>query len=308
VDRLRNFVDAGMLSTLTSQYAPPPNLFGFTRTTMRIQIRINGETYLALSSHAGENDPFPTSHLQKGFLLVHRNRDLSSEAVGFGVPMIQCGLRTIFPGSVKIATSHQKEKQEVDASFMLNLEEKTVDSKSGKSISGFLHQGKLFMSGMIRHLPWFRKPLMNLSKFLRSTFHWKTEYLVSDMQFMIPIHYEFHKKIMKATVDLSQVKDDRITEIVIMNEQGAEYFNHYRDSTGKETQENNIGIWDEVKAPEASFFDPKRKISFSLKKIPGAKLFRGLEMVDSRLAWSGFGYTFSPRRKEFEYVLKIENK
>ena len=110
---------------------------------------------------------------------------------------------------------------------------------------------------------------------------------------------------MAVSIDLSGVKDDRITEIVVMNEQGAGYFSNYRDSSGKEIQENEIGCWDEVKAPEATFFDPKRKISFSLKQIPSARLFHGLEMDDSRLAWSGFGYTFSPRRIEFKYTLKI---
>jgi hypothetical protein len=274
---------------------------------MGIKIPIDGEIYLTMSSNAEENGPFPTSRLQKGFLLVHRGRDLSSEAVGFGVPMIKCGLRTIFPGRVEFSSSHQGGGYQVDASYLLNLEEKTIGEKSGKSISSFLHQGKLITSALIRRLPWLRKPLMFLSKALRSTFHWKTEYSFSDMHLKIPIHYEFRKNIMEAAVDLSHIRDERITEIVIMNEQGAEHFNNYQDSTGMKLQENQIGCWDEVNASEASFLDPKRKTSFSLKKIQGAKLFRGLEMVDSRLAWSGFGYTFSPRRKEFKYDLKIGN-
>ncbi len=272
---------------------------------MDISIPMNDETQLFIHDHVKRDNPFPTSQIQKGFLLFHRGKDLSAEAVGFGVPVIKCGLHTIFPGEVKLSETRPAGEYQVDALYSLNLEEKTVGENNGKTISGFLNQGKLWLSAFIRRLPWSRKPLMHLSKLLRFTFHWQTEYLDSEMRFRIPIQYKFHKNTMAVIVDLSQVKDDRITEIVIMNEQGAKYFNHYRDSDGKEIQGNEIGCWDEVKAPEATFVDPQRKISFSLKQVPGAKLFRGLEMADSRLAWSGFGYTFSPRRKKIRYTLKI---
>ena len=272
---------------------------------MEISIPINNEIHLNIRDHVIREGRFPTSRLQKGFLLFHHGEDLSAEAVGFGVPVIKCGLHTIFPGGVELSAIRQDKGYQVDALYLLNLEEKTLGVKDGKTLSGFLNQGKLLASAFIRHFPWLRKSLMGLSKLLRSTFHWKTEYQVSAMSFRIPVHYLFQKKRMAVSIDLSGVKDDRITEIVVMNEQGAGYFSNYRDSSGKEIQENEIGCWDEVKAPEATFFDPKRKISFSLKQILSARLFHGLEMDDSRLAWSGFGYTFSPRRIEFKYTLKI---
>lgn len=272
---------------------------------METSVPISNDIQLIIRDHLLRDDRFPTSRLQKGFLLFHQGKDLSAEAVGFGVPVIKCGLRTIFPGGVVLSAIRQDKGYQVDAQYLLNLEEKTLDAKDGKALSRFLDKGKLVASAFIRRFPWLRKPLMKLSKQLRSTFRWKTEYQLSDMTFQIPIHYHFKHNRMAVSVDLSRLKDNRISEIVIMNEQGAEFFSHYRDTSKKEIHDKEIGCWDEVNAREATFFDPKHKISFSLEQIPGAKLFLGLELDNSRLAWSGFGYTFLPRRKEFEYTLKI---
>jgi len=40
--------------------------------------------------------------------------------------------------------------------------------------------------------------------------------------------------------------------------------------------------------------------------VKGARLFRGRELVSSRLAWAGFGYSFPPSIKRFVYELGIE--
>jgi hypothetical protein len=84
-----------------------------------------------------------------------------------------------------------------------------------------------------------------------------------------------------------------------MNEQGARYFDEFRDSDGTVQSGNKIGCWDQVHASEANFISREQRISFSLPQVVGAKLFRGRELLGTRLAWSGFGYSFSPHTGGF---------
>jgi hypothetical protein len=46
-------------------------------------------------------------------------------------------------------------------------------------------------------------------------------------------------------------------------------------------------------------------VAFSLGQAPGARLFRGRELVGARLAWVGFGYALPPTRRSFGYELTI---
>ena len=50
----------------------------------------------------GAVTPYPTSGLQKGLLLLDGGQELSSEGVGFGVPVLKRGPRAVFPGSAEI--------------------------------------------------------------------------------------------------------------------------------------------------------------------------------------------------------------
>ena len=96
-----------------------------------------------------------------------------------------------------------------------------------------------------------------------------------------------------------------VTEVILMNEQGARFFDRYTDSLGLLLYGKNIGCWDEVDAREASFGGSTTGASFTAEKAEGARLFRGRELVGSRLAWSGFGYSFPPSGQTVSYTLRI---
>ncbi len=68
---------------------------------------------------------------------------------------------------------------------------------------------------------------------------------------------------------------------------------------------NEIGSWDEIHADEATFQDPADGLSFTLKKVDGARMFRGRELVPGRLAWSGLAYVLPPQRDELAYSITI---
>ena len=76
------------------------------------------------------------------------------------------------------------------------------------------------------------------------------------------------------------------------------HFDRYRDTSGISLQGDEIGCWDEVNAEEAWFESSTRQIAFRLGQVKGARLFRGRELIGSRLAWAGFGYSFPPSIRE----------
>jgi hypothetical protein len=93
-----------------------------------------------------------------------------------------------------------------------------------------------------------------------------------------------------------------------MNEQAALTFDRYQDTSGILLQGHEIGCWDEVHAREAWFESTAHRVAFRLCQVKGARLFRGRELVGSRLAWAGFGYSFSPSNQTFRYELRIEKR
>jgi hypothetical protein len=97
-----------------------------------------------------------------------------------------------------------------------------------------------------------------------------------------------------------------ITEVVIMNEQGAHTFDRYLDSSGNSLREGEIGCWDLVTAEGAWFQSSANQVAFRLSQVAGARLYRGRELVGSRLAWAGFGYSFPPSIQRLRYEMRIE--
>jgi hypothetical protein len=106
-------------------------------------------------------------------------------------------------------------------------------------------------------------------------------------------------------VDTNRVKKNGCSEVIILNEQGATYFDRYCDSNGVSLTEDTIGTWDETSANEASFVDARDGIEFTLKRIEGSRMIRGREFIESRLAWSGLAYLLPPHVVHFAYGIRV---
>ena len=76
---------------------------------MRTVFELGDGLTLAVTQPSGAGErpdpgggPYPTSGLQKGLLLLETGQELSSEGVGFGVPVLKRGPRAVFPGSAEL--------------------------------------------------------------------------------------------------------------------------------------------------------------------------------------------------------------
>lgn len=273
---------------------------------MEIPIPYLSDAYLKLASVGENHAGYPSSRLQKGLILVANSQELAEEGVGFGVPVLKFGLKPIFPGAIVLAG--WKEGQELTAIFRMNLEERLASQTLGKVHSQSLYRIKEHLEEAYRRFPATRRSLTALSNGLRRSFGWQNIFEYAGWDYPVIVHYRFdwQARLISVEVDSSALPQEVVTEVVVMNEQGAHHFDTYTDSSGALLYGEAIGNWEEVTADSASFLSSAHRLAFTLPQIEAARLFRGRELVGSRLAWAGFGYSFPPTRQCFDYTLQIE--
>lgn len=275
---------------------------------MEINVPVFNKISLMIGNKSRNGDNYPTGQLQKGLLLLHDGVNLSEEAVGFGVPVIKQGIKTIFAGNAELSYRECDSFVEITAIYHMNLQEKVGKISSGNIKSNLLYFVKSFLAALHRNVPALREFLMAVSNLLLRIFKWEIRFELEDFSAQIKVVYAIFREGGRIEVEvyLTDALENEITEVVVMNEQSAHFFDRYLDSSGLKLEGERIGSWDEVKAQKASFLCPQHQIMFSLSTIENAKLFRGQELIGSRLAWSGFGYSFSPLVKNFCYELRLE--
>ena len=141
---------------------------------MKIDLQLNSGMTLKMDTNPVVGMTYPTARIQKGLILSHEGQELSEEGVGFGVPILKIGLRTIFPGGVELFPLEGSITSGVHARFLLNLEEKITKSGSGTINNAILYEIKNIMAALIRRMPSMRALLTHTSSLLRSRFGWET--------------------------------------------------------------------------------------------------------------------------------------
>jgi hypothetical protein len=262
---------------------------------METRIPLERGLSLRISDTPTPESPYATGRLARGLLLELGDRELAEEAVGFGVPVVKKGLITIFPGQVSLDVRQHGAVTAIRALFTLNLVERFSQPRGSNLQNSRFYELKNLLSAAMRHVPSSRVPLTSVSSFLRRVFHWETIYADSGFATAVAVSFTAtaHDGVIGFEIDASSL-DPEITELVLMHEHGARAFDTYRDASGIREQGDRIGLWDEVRGSEAWFESSAHHVAFRVRRLEGARLFRGRELIEGRLAWAGFGYSFRP--------------
>ena len=254
--------------------------------------------------------PYPTNGLQKGLLLLKEGRELSSEGVGFGVPIIKRGPRAVFPGSAELVV-HPGTPRTVTMTYTMDR----VERLGGRRWRSFLHrpldEAREAFALLYRRVPLLRRPLLAASNGIRWLLHVRTRFEQTTPVAFVPVTYAAGERRGDIVVgaDLSHLPDS-VTEVVLMNELGADVFDRFVDSDGADERGARIGAWNKVSAASASFVASESGVSFTLRSspdpdVPGARLYHGREVAKGRLAWAGFGYSLRPGPPSFTYTVHV---
>ena len=274
---------------------------------MEITIPLPGGLSLMISEGPVGSGAYATRQMQHGFLLFDRGVDLSEEAVGFGLPVVKRGLRALFPGRVTLTSVQTDSLWRVQARFTFNLEERLSRGSSPGFRNRPIYAIKNLLAAVIRLSRPLRRLLTAASSSLRSSLGIGTVYEEAPFGGALEVQYtiECATGVIQVRSDASELVGAGVTEVILMNEQGGHSFDSYRDTDGTSLDGARIGAWDRVTAREASMISRQRNVIFSVAGGEGARLYRGREVVGSRLAWSGFGYSFTPDIRELAYVIRI---
>lgn len=273
---------------------------------------------LELGAEPAEALGYPTTRLKKGLVLVDAGVDLAEEGVGFGVPVLKLGARTVFPGRMGSTSARDGSAWRVTATYEMAMVERLAKARAtggdgpGALVeSRALYAAKDALAALHRRAPALRRPLGGASAAVRRAFGWVTTYEQGDPCGAIVVTHVVRpgdagaETRVAVTVDFSGLTAPGISGFVVMNEQGARSFDQYEDTDGSVTDGRGMGTWDEVGAAGASLVSTGHRVRFSLGQVAGARLFRGRELVGARLAWAGFGYVLPPTRDSFAYELTI---
>lgn len=263
----------------------------------------------------GELDPgavtqYPTSELQKGLLLLDGGQELSNEGVGFGVPVLKRGPRAVFPGTAEIVV-HGGTPQAVTMLFAMDRVERLSGRRHRSIVHRPLDEAREAFALLYRRAPALRRPLLAASNGIRWTLRVRTRFEQTTPVAIVPVTCRAGDKPGEVVVsaDLGRLPAS-VTEVVLMNELGADVFDRYVDSDGADERGSGIGAWNQVRGASASFVASASGVSFTLERAPdpeapGARLFRGREVAKGRLAWAGFGYSLRPGPPTFTYTLRV---
>ncbi len=281
---------------------------GGDRSPGEIIIPLRGEISLRLSLSEAGGAMFPTSRLQKGFLLRHRDEELAEEGVGFGVPVLTFGAWSLFPGALDITKLHVGPVWEIDAVYTMNRVERFARRGRRAVSSRWVYHAKDHLADLHRRVPALRAVLTSASNLARRALGWQTTFEETDTTARIRVSYAVDCTSLRLRVTVHGLERDLpgMTLLAIMNEQGARAFDVYRDSSGTRLTGRSIGTWEPVGAAEAAFEDTRHGLAFSLRQAEGTRLFRGRELVGSRLSWAGFGYVLQPAPGRLSCEIALE--
>lgn len=249
---------------------------------------------------------YPTARLQKGLLLFDGTHDLAEEGVGFGVPVLKRGAQALFAGSADVEVRDDGDRCAIRILYRLDLVERLAASGGGTVTPRALYAAKEALAAVHRRVPTARGVLTAASTALRRGFGWETIYVPSGPAVEIPVTCVLDRERGEVRVDagLAGLPPD-VTEVALMNEQGARAFDRYEEAAGVVLLGGAIGSWDEVTSSGARFVSTSSGVAFSVGHAEGATLRRGRELVGDRLAWAGFALLAPAGRSSLSYELRV---
>lgn len=244
--------------------------------------------------------------LQKGLILIFNDLLIVEEGIGFGVPVVKYNGSTYFSSSAKCSF------EKVNSSCII-MKTFYLDSVARKSIrKTYINQSfyrairKTFESLYLS-----KKRLrnyFNLLMRLRQLIGVRTDFVKVKSKGSVTVKYELHENTIGVSVSLADLEPAANVEVLLLNEQGASFFELYLDTDGLRLLGDEIGAWEKVTAASASLTNRSKTLRFTLTQQGHATLYRGREKIKKRFSWSGLSYLLDQGVSDFKYCIALSDK
>jgi hypothetical protein len=224
---------------------------------------------------------------------------LIEEGIGFGVPVVKYADKTYFSSSSQVTMEDFGVIKKV---FVLDTVSRKKLWRAKYIDDGFYSKlRKLFEKSYLKHKQFtvFFNRIMELRELAKI----KTEFVKMPPRGTVTVTYVCKPEAIKVDVDFKNLKLHSCQELLVLNEQGSNYFCNYSDSEGLRLVGSKLGAWDKVDAQTATL--QNGEVNFSLQTIRGASLFRGWERTRKRFSWAGLSYSLQPNNGSFTYTIAL---
>jgi hypothetical protein len=219
--------------------------------------------------------------------------------MGFGVPVVKQKGLAYLAGSAAIS---QEDEDRATIVFQINrvLQFESPISRANLALTRIsaLFDRAYRRSAVVRGYNSLR-----LGKILRNALGIRRVFQEVAGMGDVSVTYRLKDWSLAVEADFSKLTE-RCDELCLLNEQGANHFSRYSDTSGLELTEKDVGAWEEVSAQRAFVFCDRLEVGFGLERSDGAALYRGRELLSDDLNWAGLNYQFQPR-EAFAYRIEM---
>ena len=246
-----------------------------------------------------------TATLQKGLVLVYDGVELVEEGMGFGVPVAIYRDEPYFSSTAQCRIYENGGRKTLEKSF-------AMDTVSRKRIGeeAYFNGGLYSIFHRIFHAVYtLNLPLTSVfERFIASAsaVGFNTEFVRVKPRGFVTLRYALQGDSVLFEASFDHLEKCGCEQVVLLNEQGADFFERYFDSSGQTLNSSEIGAWQPVRACEATLHNSREKIGFSLRSQPNAVLLRGREAIKGRYSWVGLSYSLRSLKKTFKYFVRLE--
>jgi hypothetical protein len=239
--------------------------------------------------------------LQKGLIFVYKGVERVSEGSGFGLPVLVYEDETLFSGSSKVFVSRRRGRVVLRKEYLMDtivrdkLRNVKLENKKARALSRYLaevyqkHRRLRFLS--------LKRLLTDLgvqSSFVRATPAGR-----------LIVTYDVHGDVIEIKAEPDILERRKPCRLFMLNEQGSRFFRRYRDSSGAEFLDKQIGAWDIVRPEWACLANLEDEVGFRLWKVKNGVLRVGREFMEGSLDWVGLDYEVNPKNSPFRYKVEI---
>jgi len=275
--------------------------FGESQTRLPYNYAFSDSTAIRVYADSKPHN-LKTAPLQKGLILLFRKQEIVGEGVGFGVPLIKYGDQTYYSADASVQTSRDGDWVVIRKEYQLN----TVRQNQFGTLQNPKLQRRIESLNRFYQTNKQVAALVLKSKQVLYPFVANLRFAFVPPRGSVIAVYKIRANHIEVDMDFSGVEPENLQQVVVLNEQGAQFFRNYRDSAGRSLWDGEIGVWSIVDAKTASMFAPRIGLSFTLNKMGGSVLRRGREVAVGYLDWAGLDYELPPCTRRFSYGITLK--
>jgi hypothetical protein len=249
--------------------------------------------------------------IQKGVIpsRTEGGADLCEEGVGIGVPLLKYRRDFYFPGTATASEEGKITSQRAWKKFDLNLIDRHQKEGSSKpEMFSWVYQrlyNRVYKTALGRSL-------IDLSSRTAGKMEVNVKrnipafYRVASKG-TIAVDYEFRndKREILVSMNFEDIDRDGLQEVLVSNELGGVLFDQYTDDTGIHLEQDEITGWDRIKGGKAAFYSTEADLFFEVCIPEEQSAFRGREIIDDIIRWSGVIISLPPTVRSIEYRVRL---